>query len=164
MFQWSFQIILYDFYVIVLSCIYPPKHWSQLYKIMGSDPPWIDFIPSQDPAARHLHQLKSQQMPSIWNRCSDLMLLDVMFDCFPETFGQFCFPMISECNLSQSNIIYQMRCSLYGFDMQRHEQVFTRRLKRLRTRKRRQRLQMPKALECCLECQVRQIRYDDKVW
>ena len=72
-------------------------------------PPELIFIPSQDPAARHLHQLKSQQMPSIWNRCSDLMLLDVMFDCFPEGFGRFCFQMISECNLSQSNIIYQMR-------------------------------------------------------
>ena len=70
MFQWSFQIILYDFYVIVLSCIYPPKHWSQLYKIMGSDPPWIDFYskpgpsgetsaPAEEPAnAQHLEQVQ----------------------------------------------------------------------------------------------------------
>ena len=43
--------------------------------------------------------------------------------------------------------------------MKRHEDDFTCRLKRLRTRQRRQRLQMLKATGCCSECQVRQIHF-----
>ena len=42
--------------------------------------------------------------------------------------------------------------------MKRHEDDFTCRLKRLRARQRHQRLQMLKAIGCCLECQVRQIQ------